>query len=136
MWLRNRSTKPVCSKKSTAIESVPSDKPIRRLLDIVENAAAIDAYTRDLGVQEALKDQKTRDAVERCLERISEAASKLGDLAAVWIPDQPWPQIRALGNRLRHDYDGIDHATLRGIVAQDVPPLAAACKRYLDNPMP
>jgi hypothetical protein len=32
------------------------------------------------------KDQKTYDAVERCLERISEAAAKLGDLAASLVP--------------------------------------------------
>lgn len=32
------------------------------------------------------KDQKTYDAVERCLERISEAAAKLGDLASSLMP--------------------------------------------------
>jgi uncharacterized protein with HEPN domain len=51
------------------------------------------------------KDKKTYDAVERCLERISEAAAKLGDLAPALMPDQPWQEIRALGNRLRHEYE-------------------------------
>jgi uncharacterized protein with HEPN domain len=53
------------------------------------------------------EDRKTCDAVERCLERISEAAAKLGDLAPILMPEQPWPKIRALGNRLRHEYDAI-----------------------------
>jgi len=48
------------------------------------------------------EDRKTYDAVERCLERISEAAAKLGDLARALVPGQPWQDIRALGNRLRH----------------------------------
>ena len=47
---------------------------------------------------------KTYDAVERCLERISEPAAKLGNLAPAWMPDQPWQKIGALGNRLRHRY--------------------------------
>jgi predicted nucleotidyltransferase len=39
------------------------------------------------------------DAVECCLERISEAAAKLGELAPVLMPGLPWRDIRALGNR-------------------------------------
>ena len=48
------------------------------------------------------EDRKTYDAVERCLERISEGAAKLGDTATALMPEQPWRKIRALGNRLRH----------------------------------
>jgi len=55
-----------------------------------------------------VRDYKTSDAVERCLERISEAAAKLGDLAPMLTPDQPWPEIRALGNRFRHEYDEME----------------------------
>jgi hypothetical protein len=34
------------------------------------------------------------DAVERCLERISEAARKLGEEAEALCPGPPWPLIR------------------------------------------
>lgn len=47
-------------------------------------------------------------AVERCLERICEAAAKLGDMAAHLMPDQPWQKIRSFGNVLRHAYDEIE----------------------------
>jgi RHS repeat-associated protein len=86
---------------------VPSDKPARRLEDIIENAQAIQPYVAGLDLAAFEKDQKTYDAVERCLERISEAAAKLGDLAPSLVPGQPWQEIRALGNRLRHEYDAI-----------------------------
>jgi uncharacterized protein with HEPN domain len=76
-------------------------------------------------------DQKTYDAVERCLERISEAAAKLGDLATDLMPDQPWPKIRALGNRLRHEYDSIREDRLWDIIQIDLPPLCAACHAAL-----
>jgi uncharacterized protein with HEPN domain len=45
------------------------------------------------------------DAVERCLERIGEAAKKLGSDAEELCPEIPWPNIRGLGNVLRHEYD-------------------------------
>jgi uncharacterized protein with HEPN domain len=73
------------------------------------------------------KDRKTYDAVERCLERISEGATKLGDQAAVLIPDQPWQKIRSLGNRLRHEYDAIRADRLWDIVQTDLPSLSADC---------
>ena len=73
-------------------------------------------------------DPKTRDAVERCLERISEAAAKLGDEAGELVPGQPWPEIRALGNRLRHEYDRIRVDRLWAIIVEDLPSLRSACK--------
>jgi uncharacterized protein with HEPN domain len=95
---------------------LPSDKPARRLEDIVENAQAIQRYTARMGEAAFREDQKTYDAVERCLERISEAAAKLGELAPTLVPGQPWQEIRALGNRLRHEYDEIREDRLWDIV--------------------
>ena len=86
---------------------MPSEKPARRLEDIIENVKAIQRYTAGMNLTALVKDDKTRDAVERCLERITEAAAKLGDLAPVLMPGQPWQKIRAFGNRLRHEYDDI-----------------------------
>ena len=68
------------------------------------------------------------DAVERCLERISEAVTKLGELAPVLLPGQPWRDIRALGNRLRHNYDEIGHDRLWEIVQDDLLALLAECE--------
>jgi uncharacterized protein with HEPN domain len=106
---------------------VPSEKPDRRLEDIIENAQAIQRYVGGMDVTAFEEDEKTYDAVERCLERISEAAAKLGDLAPLLVPGQPWREIRALGNRLRHEYDAIREDRLWDIVQIDIPPLCAAC---------
>jgi uncharacterized protein with HEPN domain len=110
---------------------LPSDKPGRRLEDIVENAQAIQRYVAGMDLTEFGRDQKTYDAVERCLERISEAAAKLGDLATSLVPGQPWQEIRALGNRLRHEYDAIREDRLWDIVQIDLAPLCAACEEAL-----
>ena len=110
---------------------MPSDKPARRLEDIVENARAIQRYVAGMDLRGFREDAKTYDAVERCLERIAEAAAKLGDLAPVLAPGPPWQQIRALGNRLRHEYDIIREDRLWDIVQVDLPPLCAACEDAL-----
>jgi uncharacterized protein with HEPN domain len=110
---------------------LPSDKPARRLEDIVENAQAIQRYVAGMDVTAFRRDQKTYDAVERCLEWISEAVAKLGDLAPSLVLGQPWPEIRALGNRLRHEYDAIREDRLWDIVQIDLPPLCAACEDAL-----
>jgi len=110
---------------------LPSDNPARLLEDIVENAQAIRRYVDGMDVTAFERDQKTYDAVERCLERISEAAAKLGDLALSLVPGQPWQEIRALGNRLRHEYDAIREDRLWDIVEVDLPPLCAACEDAL-----
>lgn len=110
---------------------MPSEKPARRLQDIVENVQAIQRYTHGMNEAAFRDDHKTYDAVERCLERISEAAFKLGDLAPVLAPGQPWREIRALGNRLRHEYDAIREDRLWDIVKINLPSLYAACEDAL-----
>jgi uncharacterized protein with HEPN domain len=71
------------------------------------------------------EDRKTYDAVERCFERICEAPAKLGDLAPALMPEQPWREIRALGNRLRHEYDLIREDRLWDIIQVDLQGLLA-----------
>jgi uncharacterized protein with HEPN domain len=110
---------------------LPSDRPARRLEDIIDNTRAIQRYVAGMDAAAFKADQKTYDAVERCLERISEAAAKLGDLASSLVPGQPWQEIRALGNRLRHEYDAIREDRLLDIVQVDLPPLCAACEDAL-----
>ena len=58
---------------------MPSDLPLERLQDIITNIDRVHAHSKDVKAGAEL-DDKTRDAVERCLERISEAAKKLGPI--------------------------------------------------------
>jgi uncharacterized protein with HEPN domain len=53
-------------------------------------------------------DEKTMDAVERCLDRISEAAIRLSPQDPALCPGIPWDRIRGIGNILRHDYGNVN----------------------------
>jgi uncharacterized protein with HEPN domain len=58
---------------------VPSNDPIQRFEDILENIILIEEFTSGMSPNTFLEDLKTRNATERCMERISEAARKLGN---------------------------------------------------------
>jgi uncharacterized protein with HEPN domain len=105
---------------------VPSNDPVQRFEDILDNTARIESYTTGMDAAAFLDDNKTFDAVERCLERISEAARKLGALAEELCPGIAWPEIRGLGNFLRHEYDRIESERLWVVVERDLTPLKEA----------
>lgn len=72
---------------------MPSKDPIQRLQDILINIHRIEEHTVGLADPEAFKNNAlVYDAVERCLERISEAANKLGADAESLCPGIPWPR--------------------------------------------
>lgn len=87
---------------------MPSSRPLQRLQDIVDNVEKIARYTNGLSATEFQGREIVVDAVERCLTRISEAAVKLGAEAETLCPSLPWPDIRGLGNKLRHFYQDVD----------------------------
>ena len=76
-------------------------------------------------------DQKTQDAVERCLERISEAARKIGDALDAKYREAEFPNPRQLGSVLRHDYDEIEAEMLWRSLTGRLDILETACRREL-----
>ena len=80
------------------------------------------------------QDLKTIAAVERKLLVISEAAIRLKEDAAKLCPGLPWPEIRGIGNWLRHQYDRVDLETLWNTLQDDLPPLSASVRRALNPP--
>ncbi len=60
--------------------------PARSLADIIDNAERIAAYISGTSRSAFASDGKTRDAVECCLERVCEAAHRLGRRAAELMP--------------------------------------------------
>lgn len=95
------------------------------LTDILDNIARIDCYTTGVSRDNFANDDKTYDAVERCLARICEAMARLGSRAGVLMPGQPSAAIRGMGNRLRHAYDRIDFGLIWDTIETDLPSLKA-----------
>jgi uncharacterized protein with HEPN domain len=99
--------------------------------DIIENAERVASYLTGMDRRTFEQDGRTRDAVERCLERICEAAHRLGEHAMGLMPGQPWGDIRGMGNRLRHAYDRVDLEIVWNTARDRLPALAAEARRAL-----
>jgi uncharacterized protein with HEPN domain len=110
---------------------VPSSDPAQRFHDILDNISRIEQYTEGMDLVSFLADHKTRDAVERCLSRISEGSTKLGTLAETLCPGIPWPDIRGLGNFLRHEYDRLEGDRIWFLVEDNLPSLKTAAQQAL-----
>lgn len=105
---------------------MPSSRPLDRLNDIVANCDRIAAHVAGMTPEAYLTDDKTQDAVERCLQRISEAAYKLGNDLDARYPEAPWKQVRGIGNILRHRYDHIEPADIWISIERDIPLLRSS----------
>ena len=110
---------------------MPSSDPVQRFSDIVANIERIERFTAGMDLHSFAGTEQTVLAVKYALLTISEAAAKLGDVAADLCPDTPWREIRGLGNRLRHDYDSIDIVRIWLLIERDLPPLKTACQSAL-----
>jgi uncharacterized protein with HEPN domain len=110
---------------------LPSDTPLIRLHDILENVDRIRRYTKGYDFERFAGDTRCQDAVERCLLRISEAARKLAGFLDEVVPTQPWSDVRAVGNVLRHDYDTVDPAVIWQIVEKDLVSLRRAVEKAM-----
>jgi uncharacterized protein with HEPN domain len=113
---------------------MPSERTLLRLRDIVDDAVRIEAFVDGLNLAGFLADERTIFAVERLLQRITEAAVQI-DVSDVpqLGPAFPVPQMRALGNRLRHEYRDVDRGVIFDIACNEVPALRAAAERALQS---
>jgi uncharacterized protein with HEPN domain len=113
---------------------VPSSNPVRRFEDILVNMTRIEQHTAGIADETAFEENHlVYDAVERCLERISEAAKKLGPVGETLCPNVPWRKISGLGNVLRHEYDRVERIRLWYVVQDDLPPVKTAVQSALQN---
>lgn len=105
--------------------------PAQSFRDILKAVDRIDRHIAGLNFESFREDTKTVDAVERNLQRISEAAIRLGDQAEALCPELPWRDVRGIGNWLRHQYDRIDLETVWRTVTGDLPRLRASVEAAL-----
>lgn len=110
---------------------MPSSTPKARFHDIIFNIERIAVYLQGYDLQAFLDDPRTVDAVERCMQRITEAAIKLQPKAAELLPEHDWDAMRGFGNVLRHDYDTVSERLIWEIARIDLPRLGADCRRAI-----
>ena len=115
----------------------PDVKDMSRLWDMLDAAKTVVEFTRGLRFEDFLKDRKTRNAVERNLEIVGEAARCVSPETRENHPDVPWRSVIGLRNVLAHEYGEIRYEILWTIIGNK---LAALIKQLEDmgvaNPPP
>ena len=101
----------------------PDVKDMARLWDMLDAARAVAEFTKGLRFEDFLKDRKTRNAVERNLEIIGEAARNVSPETRQSHPDIPWSSIIGLRNVIAHEYGEILYEKLWGICKNRLPVL-------------
>ena len=101
------------------------------LTDMRDAIRRIERYTRAQTAASFAKNELVRDAVERCIEIISEASRRVpADLKSLH-PEIPWGKIAAIGNVFRHDYDEVYSPLVWEIVTDHLPALQRAVNDLL-----
>ena len=92
--------------------------------DILDAIARAEAYANGKSARDLISEPMLNDALERCIERVAEAASQhVPDAVKANYPNVPWQQIRSMGNRLRHRYFAIDPNIIWDTITVDFPEL-------------
>nr|WP_281375485.1 HepT-like ribonuclease domain-containing protein [Sphingomonas jinjuensis] len=110
-----------------------SDRTKERLRDIIEDARRIESFIDGMTLHDFIASERTLFAVERLLQRITEAAVQIDPNDAEQLStDLPVAKMRGLGNRLRHEYRDLDRGMVFEIARVEVPALGAAAEIALE----
>ena len=102
-----------------------------RLRHMIEAANAIERLTAGKTVDNYLADPDVAAAVERYLERLSEAARHIPWELKEKHPDIDWRGVADIGNVLRHAYDQVSDRRVWQVVTDDLHPLKSAVEAMI-----
>jgi uncharacterized protein with HEPN domain len=100
---------------------------LRHMLDAMSDIRQYASVGRAIFNNDCMR----QDAIIRKLEVIGESSKKLSGSVKHRSPDTPWRQIAALGERLNHDYFGVDLTLLWITVERELPKLEAEVQKLL-----
>jgi uncharacterized protein with HEPN domain len=106
--------------------------------DCLAEIAILHEIAQRTTLAEFQDDQIARRAAAYAVQTISEAVRHIPDEWLAEYPTEPWTQIKAIGNRIRHEYFRLDDAILWQIITTDTRTLKtvleAMLSRHSGNP--
>ena len=115
----------------------PDTKDMARLWDMPDAARTAVEFTTGVRFEEFVADRKTRNAVERNLEIIGEAARCVSAGLRDNLPEIPWRSIIGLRNVLTLEYGEIRYEVQWTIIQDKLSPLTRQLEAMgVDSPPP
>lgn len=98
-------------------------RDLQFLLDMLQSAELILAYTAQCSKDEFVVNVQLQDAVIRRLLVIAEAARRVSGTTQQALPNVSWQEINGMRNRLVHEYDDVNLNIVWEVVQIEIPPL-------------
>jgi uncharacterized protein with HEPN domain len=96
----------------------------------------IESFLDGITFESYQSDLKTKSAVERQLQIITEATIRLGEDADIIAPGPDWEGFRRMGNLLRHAYHRIDDEIVWNTATDELPPMREIILKALGSDDP
>jgi uncharacterized protein with HEPN domain len=112
---------------------MPSSDTRRVLKTITYHIELARRFVDGMFYDDFVADERTRYAVTRCLEIVSEASRRLPDDMKRRHPEVQWSRIAGAGNVYRHDYEDVLPGMLWATVQDHLQALEAAAGAELNR---
>jgi uncharacterized protein with HEPN domain len=109
------------------------DRDVTYLGDILDSIQRIEAYTKGVSKDSFLENLMMQDALMRQIEIIGEASNNISNDFREKFSTLPWSQMRAIRNKIVHDYRGINLHIIWETVQNDLPALKKQIRRILEE---
>lgn len=98
-------------------------REIHYLLDMLNAAKLAQDFASGIEWEDFEADLMRQAAITREIEIIGEAARRISEESQAEVPDIPWHQIIGMRNRIVHEYDRLNLATIWQTVQNALPEL-------------
>jgi uncharacterized protein with HEPN domain len=110
-----------------------SRDPVIAIRDCLAEIAILHDISERMTLDGFRNDPIARRAAAYAIQIISEAVRRIPDSWLADYPTEPWAQIKAIGNRIRHEYYRLDDAILWEIMTTDTSSLKIAMEDMLSR---
>lgn len=101
--------------------------------DIIEYMERAENHIKNFQLDQFLKDDKTCDAVIRCIEVIGEATKNIPEEIRISNPSISWRDLAGMRDKIIHSYFTVDFETVWLVVKEDIPRLKPMVKKVLEK---
>ncbi len=106
-------------------------RDVARLTDMLRHARLARELMGSKTLDELKADTMAQLAVVRCIEVIGEAGNQVSEPVKAAMTTLPWHQMKAMRNRLIHDYGNTDFQVVHDVVRADLPMLIGEVEAFL-----
>jgi len=99
--------------------------------DILDAISRVESYTHGIDKEKFLENLMMQDAVMHQIEIIGEASNGISEGFRETHSSLPWLQMRAIRNKIVHDYRGINLHIIWDTVKNDLPMLKTQVRSLL-----